>query len=223
MNLVFHELIAENDTLNWTSVESKKIEMLLGSKFFLKHCLLTFDDGNKSDIDVALPLLKKYDAKGIFFIVTEFIGIDGYCTKSDIKNLQINGMTIGSHTKSHKNLTQCTLSQLRKELEDSKKHLEDILQTEVEHFSIPFGEYNEQVIIEAKRVYGHVYTSCPLHLSKKLNGRLSFHGRTEFKVENWRQYHFVLAKSLIKYHTITFMKRCIGYENYKKLKATFYG
>ena len=36
--------------------------------------LITFDDGYKDNHDIALPVLQKYDAKAIFFVVTSLTG-----------------------------------------------------------------------------------------------------------------------------------------------------
>lgn len=223
MHLVLHELVEKNSKKQWTIVESIVVEKLLDSEFFRHHCVLTFDDGNKSDVDIALPLLKKYGVKAIFFIVTDFIGKDGYITIDDIKTLHRSGMTIGSHSKSHNDLTLCSIEQVRHELEASKAYLEKLLKVKIDHFSIPYGEYDNKVLLEAKRVYDNVYTSCPSHLSKKLIGRLSLHRNSNYKISNRFSYYFVIGSSIVRYSSLRIIKRCIGYENYKKAKVLFYG
>jgi|SRR5690554_3620941 len=42
------------------------------------NVLITFDDGYKDNFDIAFPILKKYNAKAIFFIVTKIIGTDNW-------------------------------------------------------------------------------------------------------------------------------------------------
>ena len=223
MFLILHELVTENNEQKWTAVESAVVEKLLNNEFFRNHCVLTFDDGNNSDVDIALPLLNKYGVKAIFFIVTDFVGKDGYITTDDIKILHRSGMTIGSHSKSHTKLTICTIEQVRHELEASKKYLEELLEVKVDHFSIPYGEHNQQVLFEAKRVYGNVYTSCPLHLSKNLYGRISIHRNSKYRIKSRSSYYFVIGLSIFRYYSLRIIKRCIGYENYRKAKRFFYG
>jgi len=43
--------------------------------------LLTFDDGRESNYRIAAPLLESYGARGIFFVVPKFIGLEGDAAK----------------------------------------------------------------------------------------------------------------------------------------------
>lgn len=64
-----------------------------------KIAVITFDDGYKSDIEFALPVLKKYNACATFFIYGEAIGKDNYLTKDDVKTLsQETCAEIGNHS-----------------------------------------------------------------------------------------------------------------------------
>ena len=55
--------------------------------------LFTFDDGRESNYRIAAPLLESVNARGIFFVVPEFIGLlgdaakDYYYSKIDIRNV----------------------------------------------------------------------------------------------------------------------------------------
>ncbi|WP_412984116.1 polysaccharide deacetylase family protein [Pontimicrobium sp. IMCC45349] len=58
---------------------NKHFKFSYPSEFFkstAKECsvLVTFDDGYKDNYNIALPILKKYDAKAFFFIVTSLTG-----------------------------------------------------------------------------------------------------------------------------------------------------
>ena len=55
----------------------------------------------------------------------------------DLRTLQSDGHTIGSHTISHPNLAYLTDKDIRYEMEESKKILESELDTEIVHFSYP--------------------------------------------------------------------------------------
>ncbi len=65
--------------------------------FFNERCeginmLLTFDDGYKDNFDLALPILKKYDASAIFFLTTNYIDTDNWLLHDKVRYLVINGM-----------------------------------------------------------------------------------------------------------------------------------
>lgn len=61
--------------------------------FFAGKCakginvLLTFDDGYKDNFDIALPILKKYDAAAIFFITTNIVGSNDWLWHDKVRFL----------------------------------------------------------------------------------------------------------------------------------------
>lgn len=81
---------------------------------------LTFDDGWRSQYTGAFPLLNNYNMRAMFYIITGQLGIGDYMSAADIINLHNSGNEIGSHTVSHPDLTRLTLSEVSKELQDSK-------------------------------------------------------------------------------------------------------
>jgi len=56
------------------------------------NILLTFDDGYKDNYDIAFPILKKYDAKAIFFIVTSIIGTKTWLKHDSLRFLVQSGV-----------------------------------------------------------------------------------------------------------------------------------
>ncbi len=74
-----------------------------------------------------------------------------YLNENHVKILsKFPWVTIGSHTITHPNLTLISNSQLKHELLDSKKILEDITKTEIKHLSLPNGMGNDKVINSAQ-------------------------------------------------------------------------
>jgi len=120
---------------------------------------VTFDDGHDSDLQSARFLHSLgYDA--LFFIATEYLGTSGYLDRSDVCELHRLGMGIGSHAHHHIHLAPLGDSQVNAELRQSKRILEDILQTPVKHLSFPGGSYNSRVLNIARGVgYDHFFTS----------------------------------------------------------------
>jgi len=74
-------------------------------------------------------------------------------------------ITIGSHTVSHPFLTQCGQEQLKFELTESKRFLEELIEKRVDFFAYPSGDYNRKVI-ETLQVTGYqaAFTGDPLRV-----------------------------------------------------------
>jgi len=60
-------------------------------------------------------------------------------------------INIGSHTKSHPVLINCSKEKSLREIEDSKKDLESFLKVPVKHFSYPNGDYGGRETAYAKK------------------------------------------------------------------------
>ena len=86
---------------------SDACETLLSNRRKKNLIAITFDDGYLDNLTVALPLLEKYDLPMTLFMVADFIGKDGYLSADDLKFLAKHPLvTIGSHTFSHRHLTE---------------------------------------------------------------------------------------------------------------------
>jgi alpha-L-rhamnosidase len=92
--------------------------------------VLTFDDGHKSDITNAAPLLSEYGFGATFFI-SEGLGVhdptmDGqFLDWDDIRTLHNQGFEIGNHTKRHLDLTRLSEDQIRDEIRFIQRRCEE--------------------------------------------------------------------------------------------------
>lgn len=120
---------------------------------------LVFDDGFEDFYTEAFPLLKKYKCTATLFPVTKSIDCDFswdlYSKRNNLSSKQIKeiseyGIEIGSHTHSHPDLTRISDKNLKDELSESKKILEDITEKKVIALSFPFGSWNKRVWRTAK-------------------------------------------------------------------------
>jgi O-antigen/teichoic acid export membrane protein/peptidoglycan/xylan/chitin deacetylase (PgdA/CDA1 family) len=68
------QVLAELDKrFNFISLD-EAVDMLRGIRSMQRHCMvITFDDGYKNNIDIALPILKKYDCPFNLFVSTRFV------------------------------------------------------------------------------------------------------------------------------------------------------
>ncbi|MDB4016269.1 polysaccharide deacetylase family protein [Flavobacteriaceae bacterium] len=124
--------------------------------------LLTFDDGGKSAMIIA-DYLEKYNLKGHFFITTSMIGKKCFLNQKDIIELHDRGHIIGSHSHSHPNIFKSlTYNQMICEWLESKKILENILNTKVQSCSVPGGDANTDTYLSAQECgFNIVFNSEP--------------------------------------------------------------
>src|SRR5471030_440138 len=66
-----------------------------------KPVMLTFDDTDLDQWEIARPELKKYGFKGVYFIMTVSLGRPHYMTKEQVKQLSDAGNVIARHTWDH--------------------------------------------------------------------------------------------------------------------------
>lgn len=124
--------------------------------------VFTFDDGGSSAYYIVAPILEKYNKKGIFFIVTSCIGKEGFLSAEQIVDLSKRGHTIGSHSHSHKRLSELSDMEILREWQESKDILSTLLNKSIETASIPNGYQSDSVLVMAEKVgYKALYTSVP--------------------------------------------------------------
>jgi peptidoglycan/xylan/chitin deacetylase (PgdA/CDA1 family) len=124
--------------------------------------VLTFDDGCETDLVVAAPLLKEFQASATFYIVAGFLDQPGYLSSSQLRELSNQGFDIGSHSMTHSFLPDLAPARMRAEISDSKKRLEEITGREVSNFSCPGGRWSRAVARAARAAdYASVATSRP--------------------------------------------------------------
>ncbi|MBI1923758.1 polysaccharide deacetylase family protein [Candidatus Poribacteria bacterium] len=82
--------------------------------------VLTFDDGNKSDVTYVAPLLKRYGFSATFFI-TEGLNFltnkEHYLTWEEVRELHEAGFEIGNHTRHHRNVNNQSQAELLADIE----------------------------------------------------------------------------------------------------------
>ena len=107
---------------------------------------ITFDDGNISDISIALPHLERRRLTAQFFVLAGRIGEPGSLGRADIRDLVDAGVEIGSHGVRHVDWTSLSPAELRQELKASMEVIEDAVGCPVRKAAIPFGRYNGAVL-----------------------------------------------------------------------------
>ena len=112
----------------------------------VKPIVISFDDGWKDQYRAAFPILKKYNFRATFFIITDSVGHSAYMNWDQVSRLSDSGMDIESHSCTHSRLSILLPQQAWREIHDSKRILENHLHKPVSVFAYPFGSYDDKVI-----------------------------------------------------------------------------
>ena len=111
-----------------------------------KSVVITFDDGYDDNYSYAYPILKQRQFPATIFLISDFIGKEGYLDWSQIKEMLKNGVSFGSHTRHHAYLPGVkNIGMLMDEIEQSKNIIERNLGQKVNYFCYPFGGFNPVV------------------------------------------------------------------------------
>jgi len=131
---------------------------------------VTFDDGFRSVLTHAYPVLARLGVPGTLFVPTDFIdaeqavwrGLDHWVgtrfeselttiSWDELRSLAGAGWEIGSHSCSHPRLTCLADEELDRELQGSKRRVEEELGRECSSIAYPYGEVDRRVAAAAER------------------------------------------------------------------------
>ncbi|MCX8053990.1 MAG: polysaccharide deacetylase family protein [Armatimonadetes bacterium] len=154
----------------WNALALPQVVELLGQPdgHDCNSFAVTFDDAYLGVYDHACPALADRNMTATVFVVVDRIGgvnewdstagdvREPLMSAGQIREIAQLGFEIGSHTLTHPHLVALNESDLRREIVDSKKKLEDIIGKEVLAFSYPYGEYDDRVLAAvAEAGYGY--------------------------------------------------------------------
>lgn len=174
----------------YTFIAPEDFELLMNNKKEIdrNYILLTFDDGFKSNYEIAVDILASLNIKAIFFIVPGLVScknkkesVDFISSKiypqlpleqmpshydamswDQINELIKMGHTIGCHSQSHARLSKVkSSSDLIREIRDSADIIEKMLKIKVKHFAYPFGDinsFNKKCLQVAMERYEFIHT-----------------------------------------------------------------
>ena len=114
-----------------------------------RTAFITFDDGQRSVREVALPVLERFGYPAVLFMPTDFVGgtndfdsepDERLCDWDDLRELMLRGVAVQSHGVSHRSFSELAPAERAQELERSKAALEAELEQAVELFAYPYGD-----------------------------------------------------------------------------------
>jgi len=115
-----------------------------------RPALVTFDDGYRSLVDHALPVLERQEIPAVVFVPTDHVGAlnrfdpseptEPICDWEDLRALECGRVSVESHAASHRAFSGLSLDEQTDEARRSKAVIETELDKAVRLFAYPYGE-----------------------------------------------------------------------------------
>ncbi|MFF3442160.1 polysaccharide deacetylase family protein [Streptosporangium sp. NPDC002721] len=164
VNLTVHGIGATNreldpgEDLTWVGVE--QFERVLDAVAGRRDVRITFDDGNASDVEIALPRLLDRGLTAEFFVLAGLLGEPGRLDEEGVRELVAAGMSVGSHGWAHRDWRRMDTEQSAREITGACRALAELTGRPVSRVAIPFGSYDRHVLAGLRRAgVTRAYTS----------------------------------------------------------------
>src|SRR5262245_24418598 len=164
VNLTFHgigdpkRLIRSDESRVWISTE--QFYSILDAICARPNVRVTFDDGNSSDLDIALPALLRRGLNASFFVLAGRLNQPGSLSTSGLRTLVASGMRVGLHGMNHVPWRGLDEIGLRSEVVEARKRLEDAIGQGITWAAFPFGAYGRRAVHRLRlEGFARAYTS----------------------------------------------------------------
>ena len=141
---------------------------MLATQTCTGHVSLTFDDGYSNFLTLGYPVLAEKGVRATIYAVAGLIGktnvwdsnigdrSEPLMTADELRDLSAAGCEISCHGMTHAHLTELSDADLRVEVADSKKLIEDLIGAPAPGFGYPYGQWDARIrdaVIEAGYMY----------------------------------------------------------------------
>jgi len=146
-SLVFAQHMHYLHDLGYSTINvAEAVRSLQDGESTKKHAVVTFDDGYADFYTQAFPALNRHGFTATVFLPTGYIGKvpvrfkgKDCLTWGEVKELSKCGISFGSHTVTHPQLSTLDERSVKDEIVNSKRTIEDNLGESVDSFSYPFA------------------------------------------------------------------------------------
>ncbi|WP_299471904.1 polysaccharide deacetylase family protein [uncultured Roseibium sp.] len=122
--------------------------------------IITFDDGNLSDLEIGAKELGERQLTATFFPLAGRLESEGSLGRSHLLELLHLGHRIGNHGYDHVSWKNLDDAGAQKELVDARSQLEDSIGEKITEAAIPFGQYGKNTLERLKAAgYERAYSS----------------------------------------------------------------
>ncbi len=179
-----------------------------------KPLVISFDDGYKDNYTDMLPLLEERGMKATVFMVTNDIGLPGYLSWENLKDMETRGIELGSHTANHLPLTEMAPAEADDELSKSKLIMEWKGLKTIFVLSYPNGQYADHLPgLLKKNDYLAAVTGDPglntfetnPYLLQRINIPRPLFGLWEFRLRLWKAKAFARL-GVLQHHSADAVK-----------------
>ena len=155
-----------------------------------KNIVITFDDCYVSQLELALPLLKKYKLKAAFFAPLQFLGSkDDWNTSTlevmsveQLKSLDADIVELGYHSYSHKKYNEISNEEVE---EDLQKSVDFVTKNKLNFSPIlayPYGKFPRDKI--QKRIFQSTLSNNGIEYGLRIGNRINkFPFKRPFEIE----------------------------------------
>jgi peptidoglycan/xylan/chitin deacetylase (PgdA/CDA1 family) len=198
-----------------------------------KCLMFTVDDGYLDCYKEAFNIFKEKNVKASFFIYTRDIGTKKFLTWDEIFEMRKDGMSFGSHSKTHftgfklfrYKKKKEILSTLNDEILGSADYISRMIGEDIFSYAHPFGTYNSLIEKIADERYKLVYTTVRApnvyeSSPKRLNRYVIVSKDTSSDIANYLDYELLPVKKTIPDNgdkVGTDKKVCFYFKNMKDL------
>ncbi len=151
---VFENQLKTLKEAGYTFITPSELGIVLKGKGKLPHkpIILSFDDGYQDFYDNVFPLLEKYNAKAVDYVISGFLDHPNFMYSWEVTDLSKRGLVeIGAHTVHHLELAGMQKAKAEYEITESKRQLEQLTGKPVVSFAYPSGSFDLQAekLVEA--------------------------------------------------------------------------
>ena len=121
--------------------------LILGRRLPHKPVLITFDDGWSDIFRYARPILVRLRMHATAYVISSRTTYTdrAFLTWRQLRGLEAQGIEVGSHSVSHRDLKSLSDREALRELIQSRRSFERHLRHPVQWFAYPFGAYDARV------------------------------------------------------------------------------
>lgn len=193
---------------NFTTLFFKEVDE---KSDFSNKIILTFDDGYYNNLEYLVPLLEKYQLKATIFIPTEYIqnGVNSsekqFMNFDEIKNLNPELVEIALHSHAHKNYSEMSVEEAKKDL---KKNIEILKENGIKFSHVlayPYGKFPKEK--NKKRAFFEMLEQSGIAAALRIGNEIeSYPWKNKFEIkridikygDNFRKFKWKLRLGKLK-------------------------